>query len=85
MSTQAKTSPLPLARVSISGGVSESKPVIRGQSVMVEQVGHRFSATLHRAKQQGWQVEKRQSDVRVFEYRLVSMATPGSPLQQKSL
>jgi len=39
---------------------------------MVEQVGHRFSATLHRAKQQGWQVDKRQSDVRVFEYRLIT-------------
>lgn len=39
---------------------------------LVEQVGHRFSATLHRAvKEQGWQVEKRRSDARTFEYRLV--------------
>jgi len=47
---------------------------------LVEQVGHRFSATLHRAvKEQGWQVEKRRrpdgaaspTDARMFEYRLV--------------
>jgi hypothetical protein len=39
---------------------------------LVEQVGHRFSATLHRAvKQQGWQVERRRADARTFEYRLV--------------
>jgi len=39
---------------------------------LVEQVGHRFSATLHRAvKEQGWQIEKRRSDARTFEYRLV--------------
>jgi hypothetical protein len=39
---------------------------------LVEQVGHRFSATLHRAvKEQGWRVEKRRSDFRTFEYRLV--------------
>lgn len=39
---------------------------------LVEEVGHRFSATLHRAvKEQGWQVEKRRSDARTFEYRLV--------------
>lgn len=40
---------------------------------LVEQVGHRFSATLHRAvKEQGWQVEKRRSEARTFEYRLVN-------------
>lgn len=45
---------------------------------LVEQVGHRFSATLHRAvKQQGWQVERRRADARTFEYRLVK-----SSLQQ---
>ncbi len=39
---------------------------------LVEQVGHRFSATLHRAvKQQRWQVERRRADARTFEYRLV--------------
>lgn len=38
---------------------------------LVEQVGHRFSATLHRAvKQRGWQVEKRWASVKTFEYRL---------------
>ncbi|MEN8446249.1 MAG: hypothetical protein ABG776_14705, partial [Cyanobacteria bacterium J06555_13] len=42
---------------------------------LVEQVGHRFSATLHRAvKQRGWQVEKRRADVKTFEYRWVTMA-----------
>jgi hypothetical protein len=41
-------------------------------SEMVEQVGHRFSATLHRAKQKGWEVEKRRADVQMFEYRLVA-------------
>lgn len=55
-------------------------------SEMVEQVGHRFSATLHRAvKQQGWQVEKRRTDLKTFEYRLVSIVTPIRPLQQKIL
>ena len=40
---------------------------------LVEQVGHRFSATLHRAvKQRGWQVEKRRASVKTFEYRLTS-------------
>lgn len=39
---------------------------------LVERVGHRFSATLHQAiKRQGWQVEKRRADLRIFEYRLV--------------
>lgn len=41
-------------------------------SEMVEQVGHRFSATLHRAKQKGWQVEKRRAVEQMFEYRLVA-------------
>lgn len=41
---------------------------------LVEQVGHRFSAVLHRAvKQNGWQVEKRRANSRIFEYRLVSL------------
>jgi hypothetical protein len=44
---------------------------------LVEQVGHRFSATLHRAvKEQGWQVEKRRADLRRFEYRLVNIESP---------
>ncbi|WOD37120.1 hypothetical protein [Nodosilinea sp. E11] len=41
-------------------------------SEMVEQVGHRFSAVLHRAKQKGWQVEKRRAVEQMFEYRLVA-------------
>ncbi|WP_206069811.1 hypothetical protein [Nodosilinea sp. P-1105] len=39
---------------------------------LVELVGHRFSAVLHRAKQKGWQVEKRRADKQMFEYRLVN-------------
>lgn len=43
---------------------------------LVEQVGHRFSATMHTAiKQHGWRVEKRRSDQKTFEYRLKSAAT----------
>ena len=39
---------------------------------LVEAVGHRFSAVLHRAvKKHGWQVEKRRTDARTFEYRLL--------------
>lgn len=39
---------------------------------LVEQVGHRFSAALHRAvKEHQWQVEKRRSDLKTFEYRLI--------------
>jgi hypothetical protein len=39
---------------------------------LVDLVGHRFSAALHRAvKEQGWRIEKRRSDARTFEYRLV--------------
>ncbi len=39
---------------------------------LVERVGHRFSATLHRAvKQHRWQVENRRSHSNAFEYRLV--------------
>ncbi|MEM7769834.1 MAG: hypothetical protein AAF327_04915 [Cyanobacteria bacterium P01_A01_bin.37] len=38
---------------------------------LVEEVGHRFSATLQAVKGQGWQVEKRHSDARTFEYQLV--------------
>lgn len=42
---------------------------------LVEQVGHRFSATMHRAvKDHGWQVEKRRTDLKTFEYRLACMA-----------
>lgn len=40
---------------------------------LVDLVGHRFSATLHRAvKQNGWQVEKRRADAKTFQYRLVA-------------
>ena len=39
---------------------------------LVEDVGHRFSATIHRAvKDKGLRVEKRRNDLRTFEYRLV--------------
>ena len=39
---------------------------------LVETVGHRFSATLHKAvKQHDWKVEKRRIDARSFEYRLL--------------
>ena len=42
---------------------------------LVEQVGHRFSATLHKAiKQRGWQVEKRRADMKTFEYRLTNQS-----------
>lgn len=42
---------------------------------LVEKVGHRFSATIHRAvKDQGWRVEKRRNDARTFEYRLVKQS-----------
>lgn len=44
---------------------------------LVEQVGHRFSATMHRAvKQNGWQVEKRRTDLKTFEYRLIIVQHP---------
>ena len=47
---------------------------------LVEQVGHRFSATLHRAvKQHGWQVEKRRTDSRSFEYRWLTVAKMTTP------
>ena len=40
-------------------------------SELVEQVGHRFSATKHVAEKQGYQFEKRREGMR-FEYRMVS-------------
>lgn len=40
---------------------------------LVEQVGHRFSATMHRAvKDHSWQLEKRRTDLKTFEYRLAN-------------
>lgn len=55
-------------------------------SELVEQVGHRFSATLHRAvKQQGWQVEKRRADVKTFEYRWVTMAKAQEQITEQVL
>jgi hypothetical protein len=45
---------------------------------LVELVGHRFSATLHRAvKEERWQVEKRRADLRRFEYRLILKSAAG--------
>jgi hypothetical protein len=37
---------------------------------LVQEVGHRFSATVHVAKQRGHQIEKRRVDKNQFEYRL---------------
>ncbi len=42
---------------------------------LVQKVGHRFSATVHVAKQRGHQIEKRRVDTTQFEYRLL-VATP---------
>lgn len=41
---------------------------------LVQEVSHRFSATIHTAKQKGYQIDKRRIDREHFEYRLV--ATP---------
>lgn len=38
---------------------------------LVQEVGHRFSATIHVAKQKGDRVEKRRVDRNQFEYRLL--------------
>ena len=39
---------------------------------LVDQVGHRFSAAMHRAVQQdSWQIEKRRANLKTFEYRLI--------------
>jgi hypothetical protein len=38
---------------------------------LVKEVGHRFSATVHVAKQRGHQIEKRRVDKNQFEYRLL--------------
>ncbi len=38
---------------------------------LVQQVGHRFSATMHVAKQQGYQFDKRRIAGNQFEYRLL--------------
>jgi hypothetical protein len=37
---------------------------------LVQEVGHRFSATVHVAKQRGHRIEKRRVDKNQFEYRL---------------
>lgn len=39
--------------------------------ILVSQVGHRFSATMHVLRQQGHEFEKRRIDGQQFEYRLV--------------
>jgi hypothetical protein len=41
---------------------------------LVQEVGHRFSATVHVAKQRGDRIEKRRVDRNQFEYRLVMTA-----------
>lgn len=38
---------------------------------LVQEVGHRFSATIHVAKQRGDRIEKRRVDKNQFEYRLL--------------
>jgi hypothetical protein len=38
---------------------------------LVREVGHRFSATIHVAKQRGDRIEKRRVDRNQFEYRLL--------------
>lgn len=38
---------------------------------LVQVVGHRFSATVHVAKQRGYRIEKRRVDKNQFEYRLL--------------
>jgi len=39
--------------------------------VLVREVGHRFSATMHTLRQRGYGFEKRRLDGRRFEYRLL--------------
>jgi hypothetical protein len=41
---------------------------------LVQEVGHRFSATIHVAKQRGDRIEKRRVDKNQFEYRLLVSA-----------
>jgi hypothetical protein len=41
---------------------------------LVQQVGHRFSATVHVAKQRGHQIEKHRVDRNQFEYRMLLAA-----------
>lgn len=41
---------------------------------LVQEVGHRFSATVHVAKQRGHQIERRRVDKKQFEYRLLVVA-----------
>lgn len=41
---------------------------------LVQEVGHRFSATVHVAKQRGHRIEKRRVDKNQFEYRLLVIA-----------
>jgi hypothetical protein len=36
---------------------------------LVQEVGHRFSATIHIAKQRGYRVDKRRVSKNTFEYR----------------
>ena len=43
-----------------------------GNDELIHDVGHRFSATMHVAKQQGYRFEKRRIDRQQFEYRLIN-------------
>lgn len=38
---------------------------------LVQEVGHRFSATVYLAKQRGHRIEKRRLDKNQFEYRML--------------
>lgn len=42
---------------------------------LVQEVGHRFSATIHVAKQRGDRIEKRRVSKNQFEYRLLIMGS----------
>lgn len=41
---------------------------------LVQVVSHRFSATVHIAKQRGYRIDKRRLDKNQFEYRLLGVA-----------
>jgi len=46
---------------------------------LVQQVGHRFSATIHTAiKQRGYRIEKRRNDRNKFEYRMLTIGRVAS-------
>jgi hypothetical protein len=50
--------------------------------LLVQEVGHRFSATMHVLRQRGYAFEKRRIDGRRFEYRLVSSRSCREPIKK---